>query len=270
MATAPVADQGKGKFLREFLRSNRDAKVVDATAAWKAEGHDDGISQSLVSKIRSELGLTKKKGSNGRATGKAASPTAKGKADSSPKGTKAKERPEESPLPTDVEEGSKGPSRSAFVEELLGREPGANLKKVNEAWAAAGHEGTISSSVFFKVKRERGGTGEPALGPKLDRAVEQEPSPRGDKAAPAASTAKTAPKASKPPESASPRRIGEAASPVTKPATADRADDHGRELHRIEGEIDELMFRLKGLGSFAEVQEALRAARRLLVRSHHH
>ena len=43
---------------------------------------------------------------------------------------------------------------------------------------------------------------------------------------------------------------------------------HGRVLHEIEGEIDELLFRLKGLGDFAEVQEALRTARRLLVRSH--
>ncbi|HEY2159557.1 MAG TPA: hypothetical protein VGH33_28290, partial [Isosphaeraceae bacterium] len=52
--------------------------------------------------------------------------------------------------------------------------------------------------------------------------------------------------------------------PVKSPAVVGL----GRELHEIEGEIDDMMFRLRGLGDFPGVLEALRNARRLLVRSH--
>src|SRR4051794_29708954 len=143
MATGPGINQGKGKFLRAFLASNRDARVEDVTAAWTAEGHDDGISESLINKIRSELGLTGKRGTNGRATEGVATPATKPK--SSPKGVKGKaKKVEEAPSQPDVQGDDKGPSRSAFVEEVLGREPGANLRKVNEAWASAGFDGQIS------------------------------------------------------------------------------------------------------------------------------
>lgn len=261
MATGPVVNQGKGRFLRAFLKSNRDAKVEDATAAWKAEGHDDGISESLVSKIRSELGLTGKRESNGRATGDDGSKKAK----SQPNGTngKGKKSPKSPPLPDDGKE-SKGPSRSSFVEELLGKEPDANLKQVNEAWASAGHEGQISPSIYYKVKRERGGTDESSPiasksepGPSLSQAKSLPRTPKADQAA-------------GPSEAASSPAHRQTAPSNPTTSTANRADGHGQELHEIEGEIDELMFRLKGLGNFADVQEALRAARRLLVRSHQH
>ncbi len=261
MATGPVVNQGKGRFLREFLASNRDAKVEDVTAAWQAEGHHDGISESLVSKIRSELGLTGKRGINGRATGDDGSKKAK----SQPDGTKGKGKksPESPPSPDDRED-AKGPSRSSFVEELLGREPGANLKQVNEAWASAGHEGQVSPSIYYKIKRERGGTKETSPvasksepGPSLSDAKSLPTTPKADQAA-------------GPPEAAASPAHRQIATSNPTTTTANRADGHGRELHEIEGEIDELMFRLKGLGNFAEVQEALRAARRLLVRSHQH
>jgi hypothetical protein len=168
---------------------------------------------------------------------------------------------EEIPSQPGGREGDSGPSKSAFVGEVLGREPGANLRKVNEAWASAGHEGQISPSIYYKIKRERGGTGET--------------SPANSKPEPAASTSgpkSTQPKTEKagPSEAASSPVHRETATSNPTPTTSDRADVHGRELHEIEGEIDELMFRLKGLGNFTEVQEALRAARRLLVRSHQH
>ena len=86
------------------------------------------ISESLFGKIRSKLGLTGKRRSNGRATEEHAGPAAKGKAKSSPKGAKGKaKKAEEAPPQPDVREDDKGPSKSAFVEELLGREPEANL-----------------------------------------------------------------------------------------------------------------------------------------------
>ena len=272
MASGPVVNQGKGKFLRGFLPENRDAKLEAINAAWSAEGHEGAIGESLYNKIRSELGLTGKRGARVGASMVDAAPGANGKG-KSPKGAKAK-RSEKSPLPPDIQEEAKGPSKSAFVGEMLGRKPEANMKAINEAWAAAGNEGTISDSIFYKVKRERDKTGG------NERVASERsqcrPSPKGDKAIPAASKSKPSPKSSKYREARSPVKAaslhsnGEAASPEPTPTMSDQAQGHGRELHRIEGEIDELMYRLKGLGSFAEVQEALRTARRLLVRSHQH
>src|SRR4051794_23565360 len=72
---------------------------------------------------------------------------------------KAASRAEEAPPRPNDEDADKGPSKSAFVEELLGRQPEANVAAINRAWSEAGHEGAISPSVFYKVKRERGVTG---------------------------------------------------------------------------------------------------------------
>ena len=58
--------------------------------------------------------------------------------------------------------GGSGPGKSAFVEELLGREPKANVAAINRAWAAAGHEGKISDSIIYKAKRDLGLTGRPS------------------------------------------------------------------------------------------------------------
>ena len=68
MATGSGVNQGKGKFLEEFLPDNRDATLVEVNRAWGAAGHDGTISESLYGKIRSRLGLTSRSGSNGRAT----------------------------------------------------------------------------------------------------------------------------------------------------------------------------------------------------------
>ena len=249
MATGPVVNQGKGKFLREFLASHRDAKVEDVTAAWQAEGHDDGISESLVSKIRSELGLTGKKGSNGRATGDDGSKKAQSSQDGSK--AKAKKSPESPPSPDDREE-AKGPSRTAFVEELLGREPGANLKKVNEAWASAGHEGQISPSIYYKVKRERGGTSEtsPVAPEKLGR-----------------ESATGRPKAE------SEGHVTTEAGPVggpssSKPVGSPRSADREKVLDRVEDGIDDLIGELKQLGGMDVALEGLKKVRRVVVRSH--
>ena len=156
MATGNGVNQGKTAFLEEFLPENRDADEAAVNQAWRAEGHDDDISGSLVSKTRSRLKIPKKRGAT---AGADAGSKAKGKA--KPKGAKGKatSKAEEAPPQPDGREGDTGPSKSAFVEELLGREPEANVAAVNRAWSAAGHEGQISPSVFYKVKRELGVTG---------------------------------------------------------------------------------------------------------------
>src|SRR4051794_3818751 len=67
MATGNGVNQGKTAFLEEFIPENRDADEAAINEAWRAEGHDDDISGSLVSKTRSRLKIPKKRGSTGGA-----------------------------------------------------------------------------------------------------------------------------------------------------------------------------------------------------------
>ena len=175
MATGPGVNQGKGKFVRGFLPGNRDASVEAVTAAWNAEGHDDGISESLISKIRSELGLTGRKRAAGGATEAVAGSAAKGKAKPSPKKPKGASKAVEVPSQPTGRESGTGPGKMAFVEEVLGRNPKANVKAINGAWAAAGNQGTISDSVIYKVKRERGVTSESTAAAPVEPEVNRRP-----------------------------------------------------------------------------------------------
>jgi hypothetical protein len=49
--------------------------------------------------------------------------------------------------------------KSAFVRELLGRDPEADEQAVNEAWQKAGNQGTISNSLVYKIRSGLGLTG---------------------------------------------------------------------------------------------------------------
>jgi hypothetical protein len=247
MATGNGVNQGKTAFLEEFLPENRDADEAAVNEAWRAEGHDEDISGSLVSKTRSRLKIPKKRGATGGAD---AGPKAKGKAKPQKAKGKAASKSEEAPPLPDRREGDAGPSKSAFVEELLGRQPEANVAAINRAWSEAGHEGAISPSVFYKVKRERGMTGgSESVGttePQASEAgaavgVREEASQEAD-ALPAATA-----------------MAASADSPVSGGV--------GRVVDEVEAGIDNLMFTLKVNGGMPEVEAALRAARRLLVRS---
>jgi hypothetical protein len=54
---------------------------------------------------------------------------------------------------------AKPESKSAFIEQLLRQDPHATFKAVNEAWAASGHEGTISQALVNKMRSEAGLSG---------------------------------------------------------------------------------------------------------------
>ena len=257
MATGPGVNQGKGKFLREFLPGNSDASVEAVTAAWAAEGHDDGISESLISKIKSELGLTGRKRAGGGEAEAVAGTAAKGKAKSSPKGaigkptSKKKEEAPSQPADRDV---NTGPSRSAFVEEVLGREPEANLGAVNEAWTSQGNDGTISPSIFYKVKRERGVTDE--IAPPAPAKPQPESASKGTGARQAArATVETRPEP-------------EGVPAFSKSAGSSRSADRERVLDRVEDGIDDLIGELKQLGGMEAALESLKKVRRVVVRSH--
>jgi hypothetical protein len=122
----------------------------------------------------------------------------------------------------------RSPNKSAFVRDFIEKDPTANRKAVEEAWLAAGHEGTISSALVSHLRSRMGLTGKK----------------RGRGATSSAS--------------------GTAAEPTLarKPRSAGR----DRALGEIEGDIDRLIFKLIALGGMEEIEDALCKARRLLYR----
>src|SRR5690348_8774688 len=54
---------------------------------------------------------------------------------------------------------ARGVGKSTFVEEVLSKNKTANSKTINEAWKAAGREGTISSTLVQKMRARMGLSG---------------------------------------------------------------------------------------------------------------
>ena len=146
--------------------------------------------------------------------------------------------------------------KSAFVEEVLGREPKANVAAINRAWAAAGHEGKISDSIIYKAKRDLGLTGRPSPVASASAGASE---PEASEAGTAVGTREEAPQQSTGPETP----IAPAPGSETIASV-----DLGRVVDEVEAGIDDLMFMLKVNGGMPEVEAALRAARRLLTRGH--
>ena len=51
------------------------------------------------------------------------------------------------------------PGKTSFVKQFLNDHPDGTTKTVNEAWQAAGFDGTISHPIISQVRRELGLTG---------------------------------------------------------------------------------------------------------------
>ena len=137
-------------------------------------------------------------------------------------------------------------SKSGFLLEFLQENPGATEAEAKEAWQEAGNEGTVSSSSFYNAKSALAKNGSAAPASK-SKAKAKGPA-KGLKAV----------------RSFTP-------SGGSNGGFAPRASSPGHfapEIDAVEGEIDELIFRLKGLGGVPDVEEALRRARRLLTLKH--
>jgi hypothetical protein len=126
--------------------------------------------------------------------------------------------------------------KSEFVRAQITEDPGANHQAVNKAWKAAGKRGSISVSLVTKIRAVQGVTG-------------------GKRRAGKATAARGRP--GRPPKETHTNGL----------AKKDRPAGRGRELEALEAEIDGLLFRAMGLGGLAEVEAALRQARRELVRA---
>jgi hypothetical protein len=134
---------------------------------------------------------------------------------------------------------TKGPNKSEFIRQLLRRDPETNLKAVNAAWKKAGHTGSISNPLFFQVKARAIGTTTKGLANGATASKATAPKPTTKNTEPAR-------------QHASKRNVA--------------SGSNGGVLDDLEGEIDGLIFKLMGVGGMTEVEEALRRARRLIVR----
>ena len=148
--------------------------------------------------------------------------------------------------------------KSAFVKEVLFDNPKANAKVVNEAWLAAGMQGTISESLVKVLRSELGLAGNLRTGSTLSTTKAATKAPKAKPAAKPKKKAKTTTKKAQ--ATMTPARMNATGLP--------RPTDRDRVLADIETEIDNLIFKLMAIGGLEKVEESLRMVRRDVVRCH--
>ena len=171
------------------------------------------IGATLIYKTRSEMGLS----GNLRAKSK---PRTAAKAKSATKMSKTVSTP----------------GKTMFVKEFLNDHPQGNVDAVNEAWQAAGFDGTISPTLVDKMRASLGLTGNLRGNTKKSK------------------TSATGKKRGRP-------RKETTAAVNGQPRGA--TGPHGG-LNDLEADIDRLIFKAMGIGDLTEIEDSLRQARRLL------
>ena len=125
------------------------------------------------------------------------------------------------------------------MKEFLHDNPQGNTQSVNEAWTAAGFDGTISTSLVYKARASLGLTGN--LSEKTKK-----------------SKAKT---------TSTGKKLGRLRNEPTAPVTGQprgRKSARTLALTELEADIDRLIFKVMGVGDLTEIEDSLRRARRLL------
>jgi hypothetical protein len=221
---------GKTGFVKEVLNDNPQATTKAVNEAWKAAGFEGTIGPTLVTKMRSQLGLT---GNIPKGRGK----KAEAEAGARPTGKRRGRRKRAT-----GRGGNQG--KSAFVVEHLHQNPDATDEEINVAWASAGNEGGISGSLMYKIRAKKGLTGRRGT---RGRGV-------GKRGRARSSSMGT--------------RVGRTAEPaVGTPVPLDGRTSRGRSIAEVEADIDRLIFKLMGVGGMETIEDELRKARRLLYRS---
>jgi hypothetical protein len=146
---------------------------------------------------------------------------------------------------------TKNLGKTSFVKEVLFDNPQANPTAVNEAWTAAGMDGTISPTLVNKMRAELGLAGNLRPQPDKTKAVGSSKSATRDKKHGKKAPAKT-------------RTSGMES---TKAESFSRRMPRTQALVRIETEIDRLLFQVMNLGGLTDVEDSLRESRRRLYKS---
>jgi hypothetical protein len=147
-------------------------------------------------------------------------------------------------MPTNVRDQGK----TSFVKELLIDHPLANTKAVNEAWTKAGMEGTISETLVNKTRSLMGLSGN----------LRGKRATRSDTAAGEKRPYSGKKRGRKPKYMTA--AVGEGRFAYAGARMGRRSD----RMVEIEAELDRLLFKVMNLGELAEVENALREARRCL------
>ena len=157
----------------------------------------------------------------------------------------------------------KDEGKSMFLKEYLADHPDAGKEAIDEAWRGAGHEGTISTSLISKLRRDLGRTGKATAKVKSRAGI-------GTGKRPSAGSKSDARGGGPAVEARTPEKENV---PVTQglerhaePQLA--GGDRTQVLIRLEGALDDLLHEIKLTGGLPEFEETLRRARRILVRSH--
>jgi hypothetical protein len=216
-------DQGKTTFVREFLGENPQGNLQAVNDAWTAAGKDGSIGSTLIQKVRSQLGLT----GNLRATSKPKAATKK-------KVTTKKKAATKEPETVTATHG-----KTMFVKEFLNDHPEGNGNDVNEAWTAAGFEGTISRTLVDKTRALLGLTG----------------NLRGSTKKPKEKAPYTGKKRGRKPKETTPAVNGQ---------PRGRKSNRSLALDELEAEIDRLIYKAMGIGDLSQIEDSLRQTRRLL------
>ena len=214
MPRTATVTPGKTSFVKEFLHDNPQGNTKAVNEAWQAAGFDGTISPTLVNKTRVKL------------TG-----NLRGKPRTAAKGKAAANMPKTA---------TATPGKTSFLKEFLHDHPEGNVKAVNEAWTAAGFDGTISETLVYKARASLGLTGN--LSGKTKAAAEGEATFTG-------------------------KKLGRPRKEPTAPVTGQprgRKSNRSLALNELEADIDRLIFKVMGVGDLAEIETALREARRLV------
>jgi hypothetical protein len=225
---ASTRDQGKTTFVKKFLGSHPSGNVAAVNEAWTKAGKEGSIGATLIQKLRSQLGLS----GNLRAT-------------SEPKtATKGKAAAKKSRTPPAT------PGKTMFVKEFLIDHPEGNFNGVNEAWTAAGFEGTISRTLVDKTRASLGLTGNLREIKKSETSAQEKAPYTGKK------------RGRKPKLTTS-----ETKAPSMEVKTQSQESTRTTILLAVESEIDRLIFTIMGLGDLPEIETALRDARRRVCKA---
>ena len=157
----------------------------------------------------------------------------------------------------------KSEGKSMFLKEYLVDHPDAGKEAIAAAWRAAGNEGTISTSLIGKVRKDLGLTGQGPAQVK-SRASVGTGQRSSDDSKSDARRAGPEVRGRIPEKENVPVTEGSERHAEPQPAGGDRT----RVLIRLEGALDDLLHEIKLAGGLPEFEETLRRARRILVRSH--
>ena len=158
----------------------------------------------------------------------------------------------------------KNEGKSMFLKEYLLDHPDAGKEAIDAAWREAGNEGTISTSLIGKVRKDLELTGQGTAKVKSRASVGTGKRSSADSKSDARGVGPEV--GGRTPAKKNNRHVVGGLERPAEPQAA--GGDRTRVLIRLESEIDGLLHEIKMTGGLPEFEETLRKARRILVRNH--